>query len=387
MRPASEALCAGCGARLPASTVQAGYSTCILCRDDEGKPAITEVITNGQDPRRRTSWTAADLLAATFAEPRFAVDGLIPEGLAFMCGAPKLGKSWMALGLSIAVAAGGRALSAVPVEAGEVLYLALEDSPRRLQSRLRMLLANEDAPPGLHLETEWPRLDEGGTEALGAWLTAHPTARCVLIDVWPRIRPRSAKRTDYYTADYDAAAPLQALALSRGIAVVALYHTRKAEADDFVETVTGTFGTAAAADTIIVVKRSRGQATATLHITGRDVGERELALSFVAEAGTWALLGDAAEYALGETRRELLTAVRVHGALTPKQAAEVTSVEYELAKKTLQRMANDGQLDADRGRYSLRPPVPPVPLSLDTEGDGDKGTGGTPLLRDTADAS
>src|SRR6266540_3999994 len=74
-------------------------------------------------------------------EPRFAVDGLIPEGLAFMCGAPKLGKSWMALGLSIAVAAGGRALSAVQVERGEALYLALEDSPRRLQSRLRMLLA------------------------------------------------------------------------------------------------------------------------------------------------------------------------------------------------------------------------------------------------------
>ena len=54
-----------------------------------------------------------------------------------MGGAPKLGKSWMALGLGIAVASGGRAFGSVPVEAGDALYLALEDSPRRLQSRLR----------------------------------------------------------------------------------------------------------------------------------------------------------------------------------------------------------------------------------------------------------
>ena len=34
------------------------------------------------------------------------------------------------------------------------------------------------------------------------------------------------------------------------------YHTRKAESLDFVETVQGTFGTAGAADTIVVVKRA-----------------------------------------------------------------------------------------------------------------------------------
>jgi hypothetical protein len=110
----------------------------------------------------RTSWSASDLLGATFDDPRFAVDGLIPEGLTFMCGAPKLGKSWLALGLALAVASGGKALGSVPVERGEALYLALEDSPRRLQTRLRMLLPDELAPAGLRLETEWPRLDEGG---------------------------------------------------------------------------------------------------------------------------------------------------------------------------------------------------------------------------------
>jgi hypothetical protein len=325
---------------------------------------------------RRTSWTAVDLLAAEFPEPRFAVDGLYPEGLSFMCGAPKLGKSWMALGLSIAVAAGGRALGSIPVEAGEALYLALEDSPRRLQSRLRTLLGYDDVPSGLHLETEWPRLDEGGTDKLDDWLGLHPGARVVFIDVWPRIRPRATKRTDYFQVDYDAAAPLQGLAISRGIAVVSLFHTRKAEAEDFVETVQGTFGTAAAADTIVVVKRSRGQADATLYVTGRDVEERELALRFAPEAGTWAILGDAAEYGLDETRRELLEAIRMHGALTPKRAAEVTSVDHNRAKVTLWRMANDGQLDATNGSYSLRSRVTAVTAGTEAVTDGLQGYSG-----------
>jgi hypothetical protein len=323
---------------------------------------------------RRTSWSAADLLDATFAEARFAVDGLLPEGLTFMCGAPKLGKSWMALGLGIAVACGGMALEGIPVEQGEALYLALEDSPRRLQSRLRMLLNGDGAPAGLRLETEWPRLGEGGAEELDVYLGRHPDTRLVLIDVWPRIRPRVDRRADFFQADYDAAAPLQSLATSHGVAMTALFHTRKAEAAEFVETVQGTFGTAAAADTIVVVKRSRGQADATLYVTGRDVEEQELALRFAPRAGTWALLGDASEYNMGETRKELLDAIRAHGALSPKQAAEVTGVDHRLAKVTLWRMAQDGQLEASEGRYSLRTPVTAVTELLEEDTDGNRVT-------------
>src|SRR5258708_18107521 len=63
----------------------------------------------GQNGQRRISWTAADLLAEEFAEPKWAVPGLLPEGLTLLAGAPKVGKSWLCLGLALAVAAGGRA--------------------------------------------------------------------------------------------------------------------------------------------------------------------------------------------------------------------------------------------------------------------------------------
>jgi RecA-family ATPase len=96
---------------------------------------------------QRTSWTAAELLAADIPQPKWAIEGLLPEGLAFFAGAPKLGKSWFALGLGIAVASGGYALGKIPVDEGEILYLALEDNPRRLQSRLRVLLGDDEAPP------------------------------------------------------------------------------------------------------------------------------------------------------------------------------------------------------------------------------------------------
>jgi hypothetical protein len=344
-------------------------------------PIPDAVETNGH---RRTSWTATELLEETFPDPRFAVVDLLPEGLAFMCGAPKLGKSWLGLGVGIAVAAGGRALGKVPVEPGPVLYLALEDSPRRLQSRLRTLLGEDGAPEGLHLETEWPRLDNGGADRIDDWLEANPSARLVLIDVWPRIRARADRRTDHFQSDYDAASQLQALATSRGVAIVALFHTRKAEAEDFVETVSGTFGTAAAADTIIVVKRSRGQADATLHVTGRDVSEQELALRFDAQVGTWSLMGDAAEYAIGESRKVILDAVKDHGSLTPKQASDVTGLSHDLCRQTMPRMLRDGQLVAERGSY--RPPVTPVTPSLDEVPGSDTVTAVTGPQRGVAHA-
>jgi hypothetical protein len=341
--------------------------------DDGTLVPIGEVPSNGQ---RRTSWSASDLLATEFPAPRFAVPALIPEGLTFFAGAPKLGKSWLALGMGIAIAAGGRALGSLEVKRGEVLYLALEDSPRRLKERLQIVLAGEGPPDGLHFHTEWPRLGDGGAEEIEGWVNEHPQGRLVIVDVFTRIRAPELKRSDLYRADYAAAEELQKIAIRHGIAIVCVYHTRKAESSDYVEMMQGTFGLAAVADTILVARRGRGEADAVLHATGRDIGDQELALRFSAEARTWVVLGDAAEYSLGETRREILEAVRAHEQLTPKQVSEVTSVGYELAKKTMQRMAADGQIVGKSGRYSLYAPVPSVPLSFDEGLSGTKGQEG-----------
>jgi hypothetical protein len=131
----------------------------------------------------RSSWTARDLLQHDFPEPRYAVPGVLAEGLNLLAGAPKLGKSWFALNVAAAVAYGGMALDKITVERGEALYLALEDPPRRLQRRLRLILGGDSAPEGLFFETVWEHLLKGGgsasTRGSGRTLTAAlPSSMC-----------------------------------------------------------------------------------------------------------------------------------------------------------------------------------------------------------------
>jgi hypothetical protein len=122
-------------------------------------------------PQERNGWpktlTAAELLGLELPPIRWSVQGLLPEGVTLLAGKPKLGKSWMALGIAIAISIGGVALGARPVEIGDVLYMALEDNYRRLRKRLGKLVTGE-VPERLHIATEWPRMDEGGAEALDA---------------------------------------------------------------------------------------------------------------------------------------------------------------------------------------------------------------------------
>jgi hypothetical protein len=125
-------------------------------------------------PARQTHFTATGLMGTIFPEPRFAVPGLVAEGLNLFAGGPKIGKSWLALGLGVAVASGGRALGSIPVDRGDVLYLALEDTPRRLQSRLRSVLQGQPAPDGLNFATEWRPMPEGGGDDLDAALAHRP---------------------------------------------------------------------------------------------------------------------------------------------------------------------------------------------------------------------
>ena len=86
------------------------------------------------------------LIAETFQPLNWAVNGLLPEGCVLFAGRPKLGKSWLVLQLALAVASGGKALGSIPAEQGDVLYLALEDTKRRLQSRVKTLLRSSPVP-------------------------------------------------------------------------------------------------------------------------------------------------------------------------------------------------------------------------------------------------
>ncbi|MFI6603243.1 AAA family ATPase [Nonomuraea sp. NPDC050536] len=181
----------------------------------------------------RTSWTADELMAMTFPETRWAVPGVIAEGLNLLAGPPKVGKSWLSLGTAIAVAGGGKALEAIDVEPGPVLYLALEDTPRRLQSRMSKILGEQAAPRDLTLATSCPTLPQGGDDAIARWLERNPGARMVVIDVFAKVRGTTPPGLCAYDADYTAMSRAKRLADTYGVAVVLVHHVRKMRSDDF----------------------------------------------------------------------------------------------------------------------------------------------------------
>ena len=151
-------------------------------------------------------------------------------------------------------------------------------------------------PAGLELETEWPRLDEGGTDKLDGWLDDHPDARLVLIDVWPRIRPR-VERADGLLSRPITTPPSstpQVIAICprhrrRGH----LFHTRKAEASDFVETVQGyvRHGGGGRHDRRREARRA-ARPTRRLHVDRpRRRGAASSRCGSQPDAGTWTLHG------------------------------------------------------------------------------------------------
>jgi AAA domain len=297
--------------------------------------------------------SAAELLAREFPEPKYAVYGLLSEGVTIFAGKPKTGKSWLALGVAIAVASGGRVLGTIPVLEGDALYLSLEDGARRVQERLKKLLAN-GVPKRLSIATEWANFEDGGLADLEAWIKEHPEARLIVIDTLKRVRPKSGKTKLLYDSDYEALAPLGDLARSYGVSIVVVHHTRKQESDDPFDLISGSNGLTGSADGAMVLKRSRGQAQAELHVTGRDFDEQSLALSWDNKIHGWSLLGDASEFGISKERREVIEMLRLETTATPKQAAEILKKEHNAMKKLMAAMAKDGQLHNDgSGRYSL----------------------------------
>jgi hypothetical protein len=303
--------------------------------------------------QRLETYTADSIEHEVFPDPKFAVPELLPEGLTFLAGAPKIGKSFLALNIALAVAAGGKALGSIAVSQGDVLYLALEDTKRRMQKRIKTLIDPDPFPPRLHLVHNSPKLSQGLEAAVSAWLSEHPAARLVVIDTLARIRKQWGKHADAYAEDTQAAEQLQKVAFHHSVCTFVLHHVRKAEALDPLEMVSGTFGLTGGADAVLVLKRSRGQTDATLNITGRDIEEAELALNF--SNGAWDLIGPAEEYALSQTRLEVIQLLKqAKEPLRPKIIAVELGRSEASLKMLLSAMVEDGQVrQTDRGLYTV----------------------------------
>jgi hypothetical protein len=331
----------------------------------------------------RKSVISSDALQTmTFPPLDFVVPGLIPaEGLSLICSKPKVGKSWLVLDMAIGATMNRFVLGDHRPKQGAVLYLALEDSRRRLQSRMTKLLGgfSEQWPSTLTLSTEWARLDQGCCDDIRAWVedqrSVGRTISFVAVDVLKTVRPPKKAGQSDYDGDYDAIRALQQLALELSISIIVVHHLRKAEGEDFIDRVSGTFGIVGAADAILIIDRDAHGLV--FDIRGRDVESNTFAAEFRKETCRWTLLGDAATVHQSRERHVILAVLREEDG--PLKAAEVSEAgtrrglwngdppSHEAIKKTLQRMAADGIIKrAAHGKYEMgdNPPEqsPDVPM-------------------------
>src|SRR5919107_1445792 len=117
-------------------------------------------------PNPPQTFTGNELRDKEFPPVSWAIPDILPAGVTLFGGRGKMGKSWLAFSLCIAVATGGYALGKMAVEGGQSLYLSLEDPERRLHKRILRLVSKDTDLADFHYATEWNPADKGGLEDL-----------------------------------------------------------------------------------------------------------------------------------------------------------------------------------------------------------------------------
>ena len=193
-----------------------------------------------------------------------------------------------------------------------MLYLSLEDSFQRIQTRLFDL--TEDAPPMLHFAIMADTLKHGLEQQIEQFLMEHPTTKLVVIDTLQRVRGTGSD-SNLYANDYQDIGLLKRLADRRQIAILLIHHLRKLHDDDPMNMISGSTGLSGAADSAFVLqKNSRLANIASLHCTGRDIPDRTLKLEFGEEDHIWKLLEDS-KTCTGASKISALQLVHLFSAL------------------------------------------------------------------------
>lgn len=300
---------------------------------------------------------SADVLKQRqFAPLTFIVDGLIPTGLTILAGAPKARKSWLALDVALSVARGVACLDERKnlCPRGAVLYLALEDSERRLKDRIGQMLGDGPAwPTNLFFETSWPRMDADGVPRLRGWVEATRGARLIVIDVFQKFRPATGAQGGY-SKDYADLTALQDLAREKDIGIVLVHHLRKSGGGDPFERMTGSTGILGAPDTLLVLDKGRGGTR--LLAEGKDIEPAALEISFDDQAKRWRIAKPGSAVSSHPDRDRIVAVLKASPQpLAPREIAEMTGQSSDAVRQLLKTMSDAGEIEKiGRGRYVAR---------------------------------
>lgn len=266
-----------------------------------------------------------EIMATDYPEVRMLLEKVIQQGVVtLLAGKAKAGKSFLLLAAAFAIAEacqhafrsldkdGNILYHGLHCQQSDVLYLALEDTERRLKNRSKKMRGDLPIPEGIDVATEAPRIDEGVIEQLEMYLDEHPNCHLIMIDTLTSVLP-PPKNGGSYLEDRLNMEGLRQLAHRRDVAILPIIHCRKADGSDVFDTIQTTMGSQAGAENLVVLQRRRGEDRAILHVTGNDLEEEALALKWNKDTCTWAILGDAEQVAENEQEQLIFDALEALG--------------------------------------------------------------------------
>lgn len=215
----------------------------------------------------------------------YCVDGLILQGLFVLAGAPKVGKSWLALDMCLSIAKGEKVLGKETL-CGHAVYLSLEDSLIRLQNRLYEL--TDEPSDNLNFAIMAESISNGLPEQIEYCRKRFDDLKIVFIDTLQMVRNESESS---YSSDYKELSVMKALADKLGIAIVLVHHTRKCSDSDPFNMISGSTGLSGCVDgSMVLIESKRGSRKAKLHCVGRDIENQEINVVF--ESSRWKVSDD-----------------------------------------------------------------------------------------------
>jgi len=215
------------------------------------------------------------------------IDGLLYPGTYLFVGAPKVGKSFFMSQLAYHISM-GFPMWGYDVRKSTVLYLALEDTYKRVQERLYRMFGIESTEK-LSISVHVKQLGDGLEEQLQKFMQEHPDTNLIIIDTLQKIRESGGDKYSY-AGDYDVVSKLKRFADNYNICLLLVHHTRKQSAEDKFDMISGTNGLLGAADgAFLLQKEKRTGNNATLDIAGRDQQDQKLYLTRDTERLIWTL--------------------------------------------------------------------------------------------------
>lgn len=254
---------------------------------EENMEEILRQMQRMNDPAYLHTVSMNELYETVYQSRPPVIDGRLYSGTYLFAGAPKVGKSFFMAQLAYHVST-GRKLWDYDVHQGTVLYLALEDDYQRLQERMSRMFGVEGTD-SLHFAVYAKQLGAGLDEQLEKFINEHPGTRLIIIDTLQKIREVSTDNYSYAN-DYEIVGRMKQFADKNGVCLLLVHHTRKQQAGDRFEMISGTTGLLGCADgAFLMQKEKRTDLSATLEIVGRDQPDQKLHLKRDAEKLIWML--------------------------------------------------------------------------------------------------